>query len=102
MQVKGGYLNGTQSTRTHPIKHISISRSDKWNRISVKIGNTIITVGNTMTEVLIKLEVCESHIGLYINGKLHHMQSTLFEYDVEIDTDDSSIIQFIDDLVYDG
>jgi hypothetical protein len=102
MLVKGGYLNGTDSVRTHPVKHICIPKSDKWNRISVTTGKTIITVGNTMNSVVIALEIVNSQIALVINGKVHHLENTLFEYQVEIDTDDSSVIQFIDDLLYDG
>jgi hypothetical protein len=55
-----------------------------------------------MNSVVIALEIVNSQIALVINGKVHHLENTLFEYQVEIDTDDSSVIQFIDDLLYDG
>lgn len=103
MLVKGGYINGTKSMRLHPIKNILVKKSDKWSRISVKVNNETVTIGNTYADVFICCkDTSDYNINLMINNKIYYSQKTLFEFEVTIDTDDSSLVEIIDDTIYDG
>ena len=39
---------------------------------------------------------------LKINEKIYFERPTLFEFEVEIDTDDMSVLEIKEDLLYDG
>ncbi len=103
MKVKGGYLIGTQSLRMHPIKNIQVASSDKWNRITIKAFKDIITIGNTYNSVLIGIKQLSNYnIGLVVNDRIHFEHPNIFEFEVEIDCEDESIIKIINDNIYDG
>jgi hypothetical protein len=103
MIIKGGYITGTNSTRMHPIKNINIKKSNNWSRISVKVNNIINTVCNIGINVLIAIDMTDDYnITLFINNKEYYKQKHLFEFEVDVDTDDTSIIEVLDNTIYDG
>jgi hypothetical protein len=103
MIIKGGYIKGTVSTRTHPVTNIAVKASDIWTRISIKIDKTILTVCNIGKDMHFDLKISydDYNCCIYNNNKLLHSQSGLFEYELEIDTDDTSIIKTMQSFVYD-
>ena len=104
MIIKGGYIKGTESCRSHPVTNISVKYSDKWTRISIKIDKTILTVCNIGNDLIFdfKAKYDDDTVGVFINNRLLYSQSTLFEYDLEIDTEDTSLIKTSQSFVYDG
>ncbi len=103
MIVKGGYLKGTVSTRAHPIVDIMVRKSNLWNRVTVTIGKTILSFGNIGTNVSIKM-VCDDNynMNLVVNDKVHYAERTLYEYEVEVDAEDSSLIVKTQNMFYDS
>lgn len=104
MFIKGGYINGTNSTRMHPIKNIKINSSNNWTRISIKVNNnnvgTICNIGNSVD---IKINLNNNYdVALIANNKEYFKQKALYEFEVEIDTEDQSIIKIINDTIYDS
>ncbi len=103
MIVKGGYLKGTNSCRTHPIKNVVVKNTKAWSRITVKALNDAVTLCNIGFNYYIKLTTTNDYkIALVVNEKEYFKASTLFEFEVEIDTDDESLVEFKDDHIYDG
>ena len=103
MIVKGGYLKGTVSTRAHPIVDITVLKSNLWNRVTVTIGKTILSFGNTGSDISIKM-ICDDNynMNLVVNNKVHYSECTLYEYDVEVDTNNESLIVKTQSIFYDS
>ena len=103
MIIKGGYIEGTNSIRTHPVTNISVTPSDLWSRISIKIDKTILTVCNIgiIMNFNFKINYDDFTCGIYVNDKELHNQNNLFEYELEIDTNESSLIKTTQTFVYD-
>ena len=99
MLIKGGYLKDTISTKTHPVKNIIVKTSKSWSRITVKTMNDAVTVCNIGFNYVIKIIGNGNDIVLVINEKEYFRYSTLFEFQVEIDTDDESIIEVKDSFI---
>ncbi len=103
MQIKGGYLVGTKSCRMHPIKNIKIKNSSKWTRISINANNNIISIGNIGVDINITMSTNDDDkITLLVNNKELYSQGSLFEYEVNVDCEDSNLVQYSDDNIYDG
>ena len=102
MIVKGGYLKGTNSCRMHPVKNIIVKNSPKWSRITVKALNDAVTVCNIGFNYVIKMTTSGDGVVLKINEKNYFEQPSLFEFEVEIDTDDMSVLEIKEDMIYDG
>jgi len=102
MIIKGGYIKGTVSTRAHPITDITVLRSNLWNRVTVTIGKTILSFGNTGTNIIIKLH-CDDNYNmiLLVNDKAHYSERSLYEFEVEVDSDDEKIISKTQRMYYD-
>jgi hypothetical protein len=102
MIIKGGYLKDTNSTRIHPIKNVIIKKSQTWSRITVKSLNDSVTVCNIGIDYIIKTVADKNYIVLVINEKEYFKQLTLFEFEIEIDTEDISIVEFKESFIYDS
>ncbi len=103
MIIKGGYIAGTNSMRSHPITDVLIKASTDWTRISIKVKNETITVGNTYTDVLICCRTdSDYNINLLVNGKKHFSQPTLYEFEITIDTENTDIVKLSTYMMYDG
>ncbi len=103
MIVKGGYLKGTNSLRMHPIKNVIVKNSKSWSRITVKALNDAVTLCNIGFNYHIKLTIADNYdVVLYVNEKEYFKSRSLFEFQVEIDTDDETVVEFKDDHIYDG
>ncbi len=102
MIVKGGYLKGTDSCRMHPVKNVIVKNSKSWSRITVKALNDAVTVCNIGFNYVIKMTTSDDGVVVKINEKIYFERPTLFEFEVEIDTDDISVIEIKEDLLYDG
>ncbi len=102
MIVKGGYLKGTDSCRMHPVKNVIVKNTKDWSRITVKALNDAVTVCNIGFNYVIKITTSDDGVVLKINEKIYFERPTLFEFEVEIDTDNASVVEFKDDHIYDG
>ncbi len=103
MIVKGGYLKGTDSIRAHPIVDITVLKSNLWNRVTVTIGKTVLSFGNTGTSMSIKLKGDDNYnMNLVVNNKVHYSERTLYEYDVEVDSEDEKLIVKTQNMFYDS
>jgi hypothetical protein len=103
MIIKAGYLVGTKSMRLHPIKNVQIIHSNEWSRVSINVKNNIISFGNIGQDVDIKLRTNNDYkTVLLVNNKEIFQDPYLFEYEVTIDTENSSLVKLIDDTIYDG
>jgi hypothetical protein len=103
MYIKGGYLKGTNTVRQHPIKNINVKKSDSWTRISIKVNNKIVaTICNIGENVNIKINAnMNDDIVLTANNKEYYHERTLYEFELEIDTEDNTIIEEDTWLMYD-
>jgi hypothetical protein len=102
MIVKGGYIEGTNSCRMHPVKNVIVKNTKAWTRITVKALDDSVTVCNIGFNYIIKMTTSDDGVMVKINEKNYFEHPTLFEFKVEIDTDDMSVVEFKDDNLYDG
>lgn len=102
MIVKGGYIKDTNSVRVHPVKNVIIKNSKNWSRVTIKGLNDAVTVCNIGFNYVIKIVGNTNDIVLVINEKEYFRQSQLFEFEVEIDTDNLTDIEIKDDFIYEN
>lgn len=102
MLIRGGYLKDTISSRTHPVKNVIVKNSKSWSRITVKTTNDAVTVCNIGFNYVIKIIGNQNDIVLVINEKEYFRYSTLFEFQVEIDTDDESVVDVKESFIHES
>ena len=105
MIIKAGYVC-KDSIRIHPIKNLII-KPFGWKTMHLSVGSVAITkICNNNKELEFIMEPHNSVIKLLVNDMTYYSSEQLFDYDINIDIDESKylledIITFIDGTIYD-
>lgn len=101
-KVCGGYLTGTQSMRTHPIRNITIEPKN-WTEIKLTVGGKeIANIANENKILNFEMKIDNNYnIILYANGVKYYSDRHLYEFQLEFDSNKVSH-KLVEHLIYDS
>jgi hypothetical protein len=102
MLVFGGYLKGTQSMRYHPIRNI-VLKPFGWKYVNLYINGELITkICNSGKQINFEQKLLDDYyIVLEVNGCEYYKNKQVYEYTLDIDCDDTNIVEYSDSMIYD-
>lgn len=104
MKVQAGYLLN-DTFRMHPIKNLLI-KPIEWTTIELIVdGNIITKICNNGNNINFSMTFDDNYmIVLKVNNNTYYCSNNLFNYELNIDIENnnSNIIEYIDNIIYDG
>jgi hypothetical protein len=102
-QIIGGYLPGTNSVRSHPIKNITIQPID-WTEFNLEVNGKTFQFENINKEVNIEMKYNDSYkIGLFVNNTEIYQCQYIFHYTINfIGNFNKNCLTYKSDSIYDS
>jgi hypothetical protein len=102
-QIIGGYLPGTNSVRTHPIRNIII-KPEGWTQFILEVNNKTFNFENISKEVTINMNYNNDYkMVLYVNDLEIYQYPYIFHYTLTFSGNfDENCISYKQSMLYDS